>query len=628
LTSICGQNFQKSFFSTQERMTGIFTIIHFFLFFLTLGIFKKDTEWLSIFKTSAVCSFLASLLALYQKINPSFLGPMPDAEIYGPAGNSITLSIYLIFNIFLLLFILLKEDNKRDKKWWIAILATNLIAFFFTGSASAYIGLFLGLCVFLFLKIRGYKVFQKNKFLTIVIIFLIIFAAIYGAITLSSKTGSFFERFNAWKMGINAFLERPLSGYGWENFNLIYNKFYDPRSFTSTTPDFHNAHNNFVDFLSLSGILGFLSYILLVFLFFTAAKKSKNPEIFIGLTIAYVLTIFFNFDTFLSWLMFFLVLGYLTSKEGLEKKINPGPAIKYAIFSIFAIATIFSLNINIQSALANFYATKSIRSTTPESVIENFKKSENFKNYDKVSLRSTLSNFLATISKENTPIDSKKIYEFLEPLLKSNLEKNKENQNNYLTLGVFYRNFGEIEKTKLEKASQVFQEAIENNPRKQGFYFLEAQTKILQKKNNEAVSFAEEGVKLYENSPQAHLFLAIAHLFNNDEASFKAEIKIFDKLNGDSKKITPKRLLNGKSYTTEYYIDIFNVYLKTGEKQKIISLAKEISKIEMDPYLHQYIAGLYLEFGEKELAKEENEWIKTNYPELDRSTANFKELLN
>lgn len=604
-------------------MTGIITLIHFFIFFIILGVFKKPSEWLNIFKASAVCSFAVSLLALYQKINPSFLGPMPDAKIYGTTGNSILLSIYLLFNVFLLLFILSKENNNRDKKWWLAILATNILAFFFAKSVSAYIGLLFGMCVFLFFKAKNGQIFQKNKFLAITLAVIIVCFALYGIIIVSQKTSSLTERFDSWKMGIKVFLEKPMVGYGWENFNLIYDKFYNPKSFVSVTKDFHNAHNNFVDFLSLSGVFGFLSYILVIFLFFIAAKKSKNSEIFIGLAVAYVSTIFFNFDTFLSWLMFFLTLGYLAKKEEGDNKINLAPAVKYSAFFALAAIIILSLNLNVQSVFANFYAKKSIKSTTPESVIKNFKKSEAFKSYDKASTRIALSNFLAIISRQNTPEDSKKIYEYLEPLLTENVKNDGKNPNNYLILGVFFRDFGAIDKTKLESAGQIFQQAIENNPKKQGFYFLEAQTKILQNKNEEAIVFAKMGASLYENSPQAHLFLAIAYLFNNDEINFKKEIDAFKKLKGPSEKIPPENLSDGKSYTAEYYIEIFDIYLRTGDKQKIIKLAEEISKIETDPYLHQYLAGLFLEFGEKEMAKKENEWIRQNYPGLEKKSSNF-----
>ena len=47
LTSFTGVDIGKSFFSTQERMTGVITMIHFYIWFIVLStLFKKKKDWM------------------------------------------------------------------------------------------------------------------------------------------------------------------------------------------------------------------------------------------------------------------------------------------------------------------------------------------------------------------------------------------------------------------------------------------------------------------------------------------------------------------------------------------------------------------------------------------------------
>jgi O-antigen ligase len=65
---------------------------------------------------------------------------------------------------------------------------------------------------------------------------------------------------SAWK----GFLERPLLGWGAENFGAVFDKYFDPRHFIpgqNTETWFDRAHSVYFDYLAETGILGFLSYL-------------------------------------------------------------------------------------------------------------------------------------------------------------------------------------------------------------------------------------------------------------------------------------------------------------------------------------------------------------------------------
>ncbi len=672
IASVFGVNLQKSIFSTQERMNGIFTLIHFFIFFLMLGIFKDKKDWINLFKISVICSFFVSLSAIYQKINPLFLGPMRDPQIYGTLGNAIILSTYLIFNLFLALFLYF-NDARGNKKWWLVVFFVNLMTILLAASLSVYLALFLGGIAFLYLNRKAFARRGKKKFsylfgvsALLILFCLSVFFTAQGMIfqkliKLFSPQGSLLERIEAWKMGIQAFGEKPFSGYGWENFNLIFDKFYNPKFFVSLAPGFDRAHNVLVDFLALSGILGLLAYIaIFIFAYFSLKNGLLNQKatkidfgIFLALLISYSTVNFFNFDTFSSFLMFFLILGYLnwlsTNNESftnmrirkfelIRKFVDyiKLEKIRNSVIVCLIPIILFTLNFNLQSALANFYAYQGIKSTVVDEVIKNFQKSEKYQNFDQTSLRGEMADFLAKVSREGIPEDSLKIYEFLEPLLKQDLEKEPRNPNHYLRLGVFYRNWGKVDQTKLTLAENIFEKAIEQNPKKQSFYFLSAQTKTLMGEHKNAIRLAQAGVNLYDKSPQAHFYLSLAYLFGGDETNFKNEIQKFKNLNNElfgtqkikNQKLSPKKIAPLRaSATTEDYIEIFEIYWPTKNWQKIMVLADEISKSGDDPFLHEYLAGLYAALGEKEKAKKEAWWVIENYPELKAGSLRFLQTL-
>ena len=60
-------------------------------------------------------------------------------------------------------------------------------------------------------------------------------------------------RFTVWGMAIQGFKENPVLGYGEENFNLVFNKYYDPRIYNQEQW-FDRAHNVFLDWLIAGGL--------------------------------------------------------------------------------------------------------------------------------------------------------------------------------------------------------------------------------------------------------------------------------------------------------------------------------------------------------------------------------------
>ncbi|MDD4996343.1 MAG: O-antigen ligase family protein, partial [Patescibacteria group bacterium] len=138
---------------------------------------------------------------------------------------------------------------------------------------------------------------------------------------LANFTVSAADRFDAWLIGLKGFIDRPLSGWGWENYNLIFNKYYQPRYLVKGIDAtwFDRSHNQVIDVLALSGPFGLVSY-LSIFgaIFWLIYKKTKRGDtskknislVILGLMfLAYFIQNLFVFDTPAPLIIFYFSLG-------------------------------------------------------------------------------------------------------------------------------------------------------------------------------------------------------------------------------------------------------------------------------------------------------------------------------
>ena len=94
----------------------------------------------------------------------------------------------------------------------------------------------------------------------------------FSDITIGEKTTR--SRFMVWNMALQGFKEKPVLGWGQENFNYVFNKYYNPKMYDQEQW-FDRTHNVFLDWLIAGGILGILSYLLMFFaVVFSLWRKS------------------------------------------------------------------------------------------------------------------------------------------------------------------------------------------------------------------------------------------------------------------------------------------------------------------------------------------------------------------
>jgi tetratricopeptide (TPR) repeat protein len=120
--------------------------------------------------------------------------------------------------------------------------------------------------------------------------------------------------------------ERPILGWGQDNFSYVFAKYYDPKMYAQEQW-FDRTHNVFFDWLIAGGLLGLLSYLGLFFaLIYVLWRKTVlhtdnivfdvlEKSVISGLLVAYFVHNVFIFDNLASYILFFILLAYIHQRS-------------------------------------------------------------------------------------------------------------------------------------------------------------------------------------------------------------------------------------------------------------------------------------------------------------------------
>ncbi|MBA7631721.1 hypothetical protein ES703_39256 [subsurface metagenome] len=419
LTSITGINLYRSFWGTLERMGGVFSFLHYWIFFMILvSVFRNKEDWLKFLKLSIVAGFLSILFAYgqYFKLGDFFVGwqhgrifghkqiklikiqplclTLKHGRIFGTQGNAALFAGYLIFILFLAIYFLSRKDiSKKGRIFYGLVLVLGIPALFLTavrGTIISFLIVIFLLGIFNLINSKNTKIKQATIiFIGLLIIIISIFwfnrnqpwiqenQYLQRITDISLETRTVQTRLAAWKSAWQGWQERFVLGWGPENFNLLFAKYFDPMHYEGFGSEvvWDRAHNTFLNTGATMGIVGLLSYlsifVVLIYYFIRAFRKKIVKKLTLGIfsamLIAYIGHNMFIFDSFNSYLMFFIILGYLsflfgpTKKElEVEKEINSTKP-RIALLIVLALIMIFTIyKTAIIPAKANYAATRGI----------------------------------------------------------------------------------------------------------------------------------------------------------------------------------------------------------------------------------------------------------------------------
>ncbi len=299
LSCIFGINPWFSFWSNFERGEGGFQILHYTaLFLLAAAIFKKESDWSRAFNVMIWISLavVAYGMAAAFKL-PFFIGPAGLlSRLSGTLGNADYAGTFMIFSIFYALFLISKKDVLTWVKWLLGICVAIFFGFMLlTQTRGAIVGLGAAIFAFLiYLAIRAPKRSLLRKWSQIVLaVFIVLAALFFGAqkyvdkiqncsicdryLHISVTATTFKTRFWAWQEAIDGWKNRPVFGWGPEEYSAVFDKhfntsYYDPTVQSSETW-FDRAHSVYFDYLAETGAVGLLAFLGVFAVFFSQFFK-------------------------------------------------------------------------------------------------------------------------------------------------------------------------------------------------------------------------------------------------------------------------------------------------------------------------------------------------------------------
>lgn len=319
VANLFAENAHKAFWSNYERMDGWVTLIHVFAFFVIAGaVLSADKLWRRWWLTVLGASALVSLHGIWQIFGLAEIhqgGARVDANF----GNAIYLAVYLMFTILVALWQAL-ESKGILRSSLIALAALQAVILFYTATRGAMLGLFGGLALIalawaasgagkarmiaagalagLVLLAGGFYLVRDSDFvkndpsLTR-------FATVFDSKELAVRA-------TLWQMAFEGVNERPLTGWGQEGFNYIFNKYYEP-SLYAQEQWFDRAHNEYVDWLVAGGYpapLLFVAALIAALLAIYRSKESRATRIILaGALAAYAIQALTAFDNLLSYVL-------------------------------------------------------------------------------------------------------------------------------------------------------------------------------------------------------------------------------------------------------------------------------------------------------------------------------------
>lgn len=354
LADIFAVDSSKALWSNYERMEGFVGHIHMFgYFFVLTAMLTTLKSWQNMFKVFLGANLLVLIYGYGQLLGAKgyiFAAKFPtmatwfsdkfpihqsENRLDATIGNSAYFAIFCLMSLSIAALLWSQHKSLKSAWWYPTIIVLNLIALFYSGTRGTMIGLVAGVLLTLGI-IAWHEKGHARK-----VLFGVLVAVIVGVSLLFSFKNSAFiknaptlnrlasispteltsmSRLSIWKISYQAFLEKPILGYGQDNFSYIYARKFIPEKMYNLEPWYDRSHDVFFDWLVAAGILGLLSYLSLygVALWLMWFKPHDMPvrerAILTGVMAGYFVHNIFVFDNLTSYILFFALLAYIVMR--------------------------------------------------------------------------------------------------------------------------------------------------------------------------------------------------------------------------------------------------------------------------------------------------------------------------
>jgi len=526
-----GVNPAKSLWSNYERMDGWVTLAHLFVFFLvTSSLFTKEI-WKRWWQTSVGVSAIVGLHGLTQMLGIAAISTQSGMRVDGTFGNATYFGVYMLFHIFISAFLLAEEWRTKPHggRAWVtgiygSIMTLAAITLFFSGTRGAILGLIGGAALASVLFILRTGSSRLLRYLAIGIGILTLVSGfiwtqkdtewvhridpLYRLAHMSFTERTIISRFMNAGMAFEGFKERPILGWGQENYALVFDKHYNPEMYAQE-PWFDRVHNVIFDWLIAGGIIGLLTYLSIYAtslwaLWRGTAFSKLDQSILTGLLAGYFFYLLFTFDNITSYILFAAVVAYITTRTSEQSpSISTHALVPYKAASLVALSALVVVGVSAWGVNGAAYAANKalIQGLSPQKAgiaanLEYFKKALSYNSYGTQEVREHLSQTAAQVGgMSEAPAEIKKqFYDLAITEMQKQSDDVPQSARFPFFLGILKDSFRDH-----EGARVALEKAHENSPGKQAIAFQLAMNAIARGDTGYATQLLEHA---YQAAPE------------------------------------------------------------------------------------------------------------------------------
>ena len=622
---------------------------YFALAILAFVLFKKDDpstssqlSWKNAWIFSIFIGTLVSLIGIiqyYGLFNRIILSVLSRPS--STMGNPDLLALYLLLLSFITLCFCIKEKILWKKIFYTFSIALFLYTILISGSRAAYLGLLIGIIYFLFFYPK------KIKYIKIAIISLLILAVgivlyvntvnqypkflqqnrLFESIMPRLLMSNLIEdpRFAAWQFEFNILKSKPLLGYGPENLSVGFDRYYDP-SVPYLNRDigwWDRAHNIIIQTGSDAGILGIIAYLALFAALLWELNKIKYASEKTDINartammahgiqatlIGYFVADFFSFDSFGTYLIFFLLISYslhLTNEISVNQlssaETSIKPWIRSAIISLlFCVLVFFLWQYNLLPLQINAEINKASNLAKQKQCDQAFSSMDNI-----LQKHSILDSYARMEYVEFTRICTNSFSDNNPAYIEKDLELMKEAvkiQPLYTRYWIFMGNFEILlaEKEKdttaknnlIKQADYYYSNASKLSPKRQEIPISQAKMEIVAGSYNYAQDYAKKCILINPNLGDCYFYLAVSEIYLKNADDAKKYIQMAsDKGYSIGAEVSLDELARAYGYALDYQ-NLVSIY------EKLIAINPNVAQY------HSSMAVSYAKLGRYNEARQE-----------------------
>lgn len=660
LTALTGVNFYKSFWGTIERGEGFLTVSHLIIYFLILiWTFKSKKEWLNYLTGAVVVGFLVEGYAVLQKLNAEkFLWwkiiHSGEGRLSATIGNAAFLGAYTLQIFYLSLLLFFERKHLAGKIFFAVSGFLSLYVLYHTQTRGALLGLLitLPLLILFFIfgrggeKMIGEEKMRRGKIaaLSLLLIIIALGATIWfnrnsawvkkqptlnRLANISKNDITTQSRFFAWDSSWRGWKDRFLLGYGWENYNIAFNKYFHAEIFMDQGSQlwFDRAHNTVFDVAVATGFFGILVYLAI----FGAAlrnlwRASKisfwGPRILMAALLAHFLQNIFVFDVLSTYILLFNLLavtvfltgnGRLTTnnlqpartadavQSGGQTTNNKQHATSDEIYiipaAIVLLILIFCAYVfNLKPLKANKVVVDALIASSAgqeQKAVDIFKTAIDLGTYQTPEARQKLAdNILGSNTTQNglTNEQVAKNYELTIAELEKNIEAAPWDVQNYLYLMAILNRGAAYDARRLQEILDWGEKALKLSPTRPQTYFEMGQAYVGMKKYDEAMAAFKNGVDLNPNTMESRWNLMAAYIVAGKDDLAKEQYNFMVSKRYDFNDI-------------ENLQRLYRIYAVAGRMNDMILVLEKIAELYPSGDAYAKLAAAYAQVGEKEKAR-------------------------